>query len=54
MQIETSMKYYYIPIRMIKMEKDYTTCWQESEGTGTLKVNHKLVQSFCQLFGSVY
>ena len=31
MQTETSVKYYYIPIRMIKMEKDYTKCWQESE-----------------------
>ena len=86
MQIETSMKYYYIPsewlkfekiilsigkkkkiipsicignanwnfnevllytIRMIKIWKDYTKYWQ----TGTLKVNHKLVQSFGQLFG---
>ena len=38
-------------IRMIKIWKDYTKYWQENEGTGTLKVNHILVQSFVQLFG---
>ena len=36
-QIKTTMRYYYSPIRMVKTEKTDHKCWQGCGGAKTLK-----------------